>query len=313
MFILKKGIVMARKILITGATGFIGKKIVNELITRGDKVVVLSRSNSKTKNVFHNAHAFYEWDMPEEKLAAEFSDIDAVIHLAGEGVMNKRWSVNQKKKILESRVNSTIKLGSIFSKAENKPDVFISASAVGYYGNSELEADENSQKGDGFLADVVDAWENETSFTEKLKIRRVNIRIGIVLDKNEGALAKMITPFKLFVGGPLGNGKQWMPWIHINDLIKIFIYALDNENVNGIVNGVSPNPVNMKMFAKTLGTVMNRPSFFKVPSFVLNIILGEAAQTVLTGAKVYPRKLLGMNFEFEYNDIESALRDILKK
>ena len=239
--------------------------------------------------------------------------MDGVVHLAGENLMSARWTNKHKEEVRKSRILSTKLFVDAIPTLKNKPRVFIAASAVGFYGNSEFEVDETSPRGSGFLAELVEDWENETARINEYGIRSANVRTGIVLDKNEGALAKMLLPFKFFVGGPLGNGKQWMPWIHADDLANIFLLAVDNENIRGPINGVSPNPVSMNEFAKTLGRVINRPAFFRVPSFMLKIILGEAAQTVLSGAKVKPNEVLKSGYSFYYEKLESALKEIFNK
>ncbi len=306
---------MNKTILITGATGLIGQNIVNKLIQRGDKVIVLTRTVNKAKMIFPNLKDFIPFDFNIEisdELNNAANTTDAVIHLAGENIMAKRWTEEHKHNVIESRVKSTEKLLELIRNAQKKPKIFISASAVGYYGNRFEEVDEDSKKGKGFLSDVTDAWEKSTFGFEKIDIRRVNVRIGIVLAKDDGALPKLVLPFKFFIGGSLGSGKQWMPWIHIEDLVKIFLFALDNVSVNGVINAVSPNPVTMNELSKTIGKVLNRPSFFKMPSFILKLILGEAASSVLEGAKVKPKKLKGMNFEFQFVDLRKALIDLLK-
>lgn len=304
-----------KKIVITGATGLIGKKICELLQQRGDGIIILSRSVEKAKRIFPSAEKIILFDYREnffnEDLLEALSNSDAVIHLAGQNIMAKRWTAEHKQKIFESRVNSTRYLVNAINKISHKPGVFICASAVGFYGNSEMEVNENSEKGKGFLADVTDEWEKASSDLDEMNVRRVNIRIGMVLAKNGGALAKFLTPFKFFVGGPLGSGKQWLSWIHISDLANLFLFALDNKNVSGIANGVSPNPITMKEFAGTLGRAIKRPSFFRVPEFVLKIILGEASEAVIRGVRVVPKKILSLGFKFEYENLTAALKDLL--
>lgn len=307
---------MNKKIAITGATGLIGKKICELLQQRGDSIIILSRLIEKAKDIFPLAEKIVRFDYNanvfDKDLLETLSSCDAVIHLAGENIMARRWTPEHKRKIFESRINSTRYLVNAINKISNKPEVFICASAVGFYGNSETEVNENSPKGKGFLADVTEQWEKSSFDLEKANVRRVNIRTGMVLDKDGGALPKFLTPFKFFIGGPLGSGKQWLSWIHISDLANLFLFALDNKNVSGIMNGVSPNPVTMKEFAATLGNAMKRPSFFKVPEFVLKIILGEASETVIGGVKVIPQKALSLGFKFEYENLKTALYDLLK-
>lgn len=304
---------MNRKIVITGATGLIGKKIFIRLLKRGDEIIVFTRSVEKAKKIIPGAAKYLNWNLESKSWYKELEGVDGVVHLAGENLMSARWTNEHKDEVRKSRILSTKLFVDAISTLKNKPRVFIAASAVGFYGNSEFEVDETSPRGSGFLAELVEDWENETARINEYGIRSANVRTGIVLDKNEGALAKMLLPFKYFVGGPLGNGKQWMPWIHADDLANIFLLAVDNENIRGPINGVSPNPVSMNEFAKTLGRVINRPAFFRVPSFVLKIILGEASQTVLSGAKVKPNEVLKSGYSFYYERLESALKEIFNK
>lgn len=298
------------KVLITGATGLIGKKITQKLLSRGDEVIVLTRSVQQAKKSILNATAYWEWN--KDLLQEKEREIDAVINLAGENVMARRWNDTQKKKILQSRLSSTKNLIEFIAALETKPKVFISASAIGIYGNDNSVVDENSPAANDFLAKVVKEWEAESSKVDTLGIRRVNIRIGIVLDKNEGALAKMITPFKFFVGGSIGSGKQWFSWIHIDDIVGIFLFALDNPNVSGAINGVAPNPVTMKDFAKTLGKTMNRPSIFSVPEIALKLVLGEGAAAVLGGTNVMSKKIVDAGYQFSFEKVEEALTELFE-
>lgn len=303
-----------KRIIITGATGLIGSKIADKLISRGDEVVVFTRSPEKAKRKIKNAHSYVKWDYNlqvgwEESL----KETDAVIHLAGENILGSRWTEKHKEKVLQSRKIGTRNLVDAICNKGNKCKAFICASAIGYYDNDiNLVVDEDSPAGKDFLADVTSNWEKEAAQVEKCNVRRVSIRIGIVLSKEGGALEKMITPFKFFVGGPIGSGQQWMPWIHIDDLINLFIYSLDSD-VKGSLNGVSPNPVTMNTFAKTVGKVLKRPAFFKVPEFILNIALGEAANLVTKGSKVLPKKTMSAGYKFEYENLEEALKNILSK
>ena len=300
-----------RKIVLTGATGFLGKKIVRKLIDRGDEICILTRSVENAKKIFPTVNSIIEWSPDSNVWHSSLEGADAVINLAGENVLARRWIEEHMRKILSSRVNSVQSLISAIEHVKNRPKVFISASAVGYYGNREEAVDENSKRGKDFMADVVTKWENETKKIDTFAVRRVNIRIGIVLDKKNGALAKMILPFKFFIGGSLGSGAQWFPWVHVDDVIGIFLFVLDNDNVNGILNAVSPNPVRMNEFCKTLGMVMKRPSMFRVPEFVLKILLGEAAQIILGGAKVNPKRTEEFGYKFEYSGLTEALKNLL--
>ncbi|MGA7837166.1 MAG: TIGR01777 family oxidoreductase, partial [Ignavibacteriaceae bacterium] len=197
--------------------------------------------------------------------------------------------------------------------AEKKPSTFICASAAGYYGDRANEIlVEEKKHGNDFLAQVCKAWEDEAKQIEETRIRRVSVRTGVVLSKEEGALKEMLPPFEKYVGGPLGNGKQWFPWIHIEDLVNIFIYAIDNNYIFGAVNACSPNPVRMEEFAKTLGKVLHKPSLFKVPEFVLRLVVGEGAKSILASLRMIPQKLIQNKFNFRYTNLKPALEDLLR-
>lgn len=300
-----------KKIVITGATGFLGKKIASQLIDRKDEVTVFTRSIQNAKEMIPNAYEYVNWNLHSDNWQKYLEGKDAVINLAGENLLAKRWNKKQKEKIISSRVNGTRALVNAIENLKSKPKAFISASAIGYYGNSEEVVNENSNAGNDFLAKVVKAWEDESTRLQEIKVRRVNLRIGIILDKSEGALAKMITPFKFFVGGSFGKGNQWFPWIHIDDVVGIFLFALDNANVNGILNTVSPNPLRMNEFCKTLGSVLKRPAVFNVPAFMLKIILGEASVVLLNGAQVFPKKTIEFGYKFKYPDLKTAIKNII--
>lgn len=301
-----------KKIVVTGATGLIGQSIVNKLIDRRDEVIIFSRSKEKAATIFPDTVKHVIWDYNLEKGWQEYiEESHAVIHLAGENVMGKRWGQSHKKKVLDSRVIGTRNIVDAVCKAEKKPSVFVCASAVGFYNNEiNLEVDEYSSEGKGFLSEVVQKWEKESTKIDDCGVRRVNIRTGIVLAKNDGALAKMLTPFKLFIGGPLGSGNQWMPWIHIDDISDLFIFAVDND-IKGILNGVAPGYIKMNDFSKILGRTLNRPSLFRVPEFILKFVLGEAAETVVKGSKIIPKRTMEEGFNFSYTDLRTALNNIL--
>ncbi len=302
-----------KKIILTGATGLIGKNIAGKLIQRGEEVTIFTRSVDRAKRIIPNAAEYVAWNYEQDDWQGKLDGKDAVIHLAGENVMAKRWNEEHKKNIYNSRVATTRSLVRAIENVMNKPKVLISASAVGYYGNSEEPVSEESKHGKDFLANVVKDWEKETEEVNLFNVRSVNIRTGIVLDRKGGALARMITPYKFFIGGPLGSGKQWFPWIHVDDIAGIFLFALDNERVQGVLNAVSPNPLRMNEFCKILGTVMNRPSLSKVPAFVLKIIFGEGAEVLLGGAKVMPEKTIELGYKFNFVEAEMALKSLLEK
>jgi len=304
---------MSKRIIVTGATGLIGRKLVNALIQRGDDVVVFSRSVNKAKSIFPNLVELVGWDYLKPKLwKSKLEKSDAVVHLAGINLFAKRWNDDFKKEVIRSREISTRNLVEAIRSCSNKPEVFISASGVGYYGDSGDDLlTEESQAGNDFLANVCKVWESESQKTNEFGVRNVQIRTGLVLSPGDGALKQMLPAFKFFVGGPLGNGKQWASWIHIDDTVGIYIHAINNAKLKGAINVASPNPVRMQEFAKTLGKVLKRPSFFPVPKFALKLVVGEAAEVVTASQKVDVQKLLNDEYRFKFENLEEALRNLL--
>jgi len=294
-----------KNILITGGSGLVGKKITQLLERKGYAVAWLSRNPRK------NSQKSFSWDVDKREIDPEAIHwADGVIHLAGEGVADTRWTDARKKAILESRTLSTSLLFQAFEKSEKKPAVFASASAVGYYGfNTGNEIlNESSPAGKDFLAQVVIDWENELQKIEELGIRTVLLRIGIVLDNKGGALVEMLKPP---VAAPLGNGKQWMSWICIDDLARMFLFALEKEGVKGIYNAVGPKPATNEELTKKAAKKVGKPFLgLGVPGFVLNLVLGEMAQMVLGGNKVSAKKIQDAGFEFRYPSLEEALEKI---
>lgn len=305
---------MKRRIIISGATGFLGKKISKKLIETGDDVVVLSRSPENAKKIIFGAKEYIYWNEYERDDTASIVDgCDAVIHLAGAPLNAKRWNDNYKSDIIRSRQITTRKLAQAISKVNNKPEVFISTSATGFYGDQNNKLlNEESANGNDFLSSVCYHWEDETKYIDTVGVRKVIIRVGIVLSPESGALKSFLLPFKFFIGGPLGNGKQWMSWIHVDDIISLYLFALNNKSVSGIINGTTNTPVTMKDFAKTLGKVLNRPSIFPVPEFALKIAIGEMADVVLASQKVSPERTLSFGFNFKFPELKPALEDLIK-
>lgn len=305
---------MSKKIIITGATGLIGKNLSKALTDRGDEVTVFSRDIQSAKKKLPFLNEFVRWDYKNpDEWKKQLDGKDAVVHLAGVNLFSKRWNDNFKKVIVDSRELSTSNLVQSLKNCKYKTEVFVSASGIGYYGDGgETVLTEESPKGKDFLADVCNTWEVESRKAGELGIRNVQIRTGIVLSTKDGALKQMLLPFKLFVGGPLGSGKQWFPWLHINDIVNIYIQAIDNNNISGPLNSASPNILRMKEFVQTLGKVLKRPSFFPVPEFVLRVVVGEVAETVVSGQRVNADKLLKSGYKFEFENLEDALRDLLK-
>ncbi len=304
---------MNKKIVVTGATGLIGKRLVKKLLERNYDLTIFTRSPETAKLIFPKIKNIVYWNEYASSDLSQYLDgKDAVFHLAGANIAAKRWTQNYKSQILNSRVISSRILYHSLENCKQLPSVFISASAIGYYGNTVHKViTEEAKNGYDFLAHVCKSWEDEISRIKEYGIRWVGVRTGIVLDKEGGALKKMLIPFKLFVGGSLGNGRQYFSWIHIEDIINIFLYALDNAKIEGPINATAPNPVTMKIFSKTLGNILKRPSFFNVPAFLLRIILGESSQMILTSQRVYPQKLQENGYKFKFEFLEDALSDLV--
>jgi uncharacterized protein (TIGR01777 family) len=291
------------KILITGASGLIGKALQTSFSEKGYEMLLASRSEPEDEQ--HIQWRVEDGFTDPEKLEG----VDAVVHLAGESVSGLRWTEDKKKAIRDSRVIGTRNVVDAISKLKNKPSTFISASAIGFYGErGDEEVTESSAAGDTFLSDVSKEWEAESRRAEDAGIRTVLLRTGIVLSKDGGALGTMLMPFKLGVGGVVGSGEQWMSWISLDDHIAVINYALENEKVRGAVNSVSPNPVTNEQFTKTLGEVLYRPTFLPLPEFVVGMVFGEMGDALLLAStKVMPKRLEDAGFEFKYPDLKQAI------
>jgi len=295
--------------LLTGATGFIGSYLRSLLLQEGHDLVVITRNPASSSDVQSSNQQFVSW---EEDLVRVIEETDVVINLAGENLFGKRWTEPVKRAILASRVESTRRLVEAMERAEKRPELMISASAVDYYGDRGADLLEESEpSGFGFLADVCREWEEASRRAVELGVRVANPRIGIALQQDGGALQKMKLPFLLFIGGPLGSGEQYMPWIHMDDLCRALLYPVTTTAIRGPYNACSPNPVTMKEFSSAMGRVLNRPSLFRVPGWLLKGVLGEAALPVLNSRRVLPSKLQKAGFQFEFEDLEEALADLL--
>ncbi len=301
------------KVLITGGTGFIGRRLVERLLDRGDQVTVLTRDAARARRHFPERVRCAAWD-PSKPGAwtEELSVVDAVVNLAGEPV-TQRWTPAVKERIAKSRVDATRVLVEAIGKAKPRPTIFVCASATGFYGPRppDQELVEESDAGQGFLADVVQRWEEAARAAEAHGLRSVQLRIGVVLGEGGGALEKMILPFKLFAGGPVGDGKQIISWVHREDVVGMILLALDDERARGPINAVSPNPATSAELAAAIGVVLGRPSWLKTPAFVLRVGLGEAAQILTTGQRVFPRKAVELGYEFQQARLVPALESIL--
>ncbi|MEG4914236.1 thylakoid membrane protein ThyD [Microcoleus sp. B7-D4] len=304
------------KVAIAGATGFVGSRLVEKLQAAGHQVVVLSRDAAKASRVFP-ASAYPNLEVvaytPAESgdWQKSLAGCDAVVNLAGVPIAEERWTEARQQAILDSRTLTTAKLVEAIVNANPKPSVFVSASAIGYYGTSETaEFDETSPAGNDFLAAVCKDWEAAAQPAKNAGTRLAIVRLGIVLGMG-GALAKMLPPFKLFAGGPLGTGKQWFSWVHREDVVDLILYALQNSQVEGVLNATAPNPVRMNELCQTLGEVLKRPSWLPVPGFALEMLLGDGAKLVLEGQKVLPKQTLASGFQYQYPTLKLALEDIL--
>lgn len=303
------------KVLVTGASGFVGKRVVRELLSNGDEVVVLTRSIAKAAINLGSRCKYFTWADTTVKPPLEaFDGVQAVINLMGEGIADKRWDEAQKKKIHDSRVVGTRMLIEAIKELPKKPSVLVSGSAIGVYGNrGEEEVTEDSSTGSDFLATVCKDWEAEALKAKAIGLRVSLVRTGIVLGKGGGALKKMLPIFKLGAGGPIGNGKQYMSWIHVDDIARMFVEAAKNPSLSGPLNGTAPYPATNKEFAKALGKELHRPAFAPAPEFAIKMALGEMSQMLLDGQKVLPTKFKGAKFRFLYPTLEMALRDSAHK
>lgn len=297
------------KILITGGSGLIGRRLTEILQEAGHEVRHLSRKPGLERGV-----EVYQWSVDQKTIDLDaVKEIDAVVHLAGVSVADKRWNDAEKQRIMDSRVNSAALIGEALQKENVKPKVILSASGVGYYGvdTKERVMCEDDNKGDGFLADVVQEWEASADRLSVLCDRVVKLRIGVVLSKKGGALDKMSQPIKYGAGAPLGTGEQYMSWIHIDDLCKMMLWSIDNASVHGTYNAVAPEPVTNKELTKQIAKTLKRPLILpNVPAFVLKMMLGEMSTIVLGGNKVASTKVESAGFPFMYSSVESALHQI---
>jgi uncharacterized protein len=301
------------RIVIAGGSGLIGRTLIHRLLQGGHEVLLLSRRPEKVTLGFAAVRTEF-WDAKE---GGHFPDVldgaGAVINLTGQSIAAKRWTQIQKERILASRVESTRALIGAMNQTVRKPSVLLNASAAGYYGNvPEGEVTEAGPKGGGFLAEVCAQWEAEALKAREFGVRVVLLRTGIVLDKNAGALQKLLLPFRWFIGGPLGSGKQWFPWIHLQDEVRAILFAVENEDISGPINLAAPESVRMSEFCRQLGIFLHRPSRTHVPAIILRLALGEMAEPLLLqGQNMIPKKLMNAGFKFRFPKLEEALRDLI--
>lgn len=302
-------------IVIAGGTGFVGRALCMALSQEGHKVSILTRNSGGAARLLGNNMLPVEWNGRDPGPWERALDgADAVINLAGAPIADARWTDARKQILTDSRVFTTRLLVRALSLRSSRPATLISASGIGYYGPSDDRLlDEGAARGTGFLADLCLAWEAEAMNAAEFGTRVVILRTGMVLEADGGALAKMLLPFRLFTGGPIMPGTQWVSWIHRNDHIGLIQWALADNHVSGPLNAVAPEPVTMKTFCEVLGRVLHRPSWLPVPGFALNMLLGELGTLMTTGQRVIPKKAMAGGYTFRYPTLESALRAVLKK
>jgi uncharacterized protein (TIGR01777 family) len=300
------------KVLVTGGSGFIGHALCHALVGRGDAVVALLRRPGAVDQLPAGTERI-QWDASALPPAPAFDGVDAVVHLAGENVA-QRWTATRKQRIRTSRVDGTRRLVDALAALAHRPRVLVAASAIGFYGDrGEETISEDSSPGRDFLAEVCVAWEAAARRAESLGMRVVVVRIGVVLGVEGGALARMLPPFKLGLGGPVGNGRQWMSWVHRDDVIGLVLHALDRPAVTGALNATAPEPVRSRDFARALGTVLRRPAVLPVPAFALRLAFGEMATVLLGGQRVLPVRTQANGYVFRFATLEPALRHILQR
>jgi uncharacterized protein len=301
------------KIILAGATGFIGRALVRRLHARGDAVIVLTRNAAPPAGGFPEGVRAELWDGKRQGgWSAALDGADAVVNLAGASIGSGRWTKARKDELLRSRIEPTRALAQACASVASAPSVFVSASAVGFYHpTGDAPVTEEDPSGTGFLAEMARQWEGEARTAERSGVRVVITRFGVVLGRGGGALERMLLPFRLFAGGSLGSGKQWFPWIHVDDVVGAILFAIDSPRLSGPVNFVAPDPLTMRAFARILGGVLHRPSWLPVPAFALRLLLGEMSVIVLGGRPVVPAKLVEAGYPFAYSRVAVALRSFL--
>lgn len=305
------------RVFVTGGTGLIGTRLIGQLAKRGDQIVALTRRPAAAKERLGAQVSLVEGDpMRPGPWMDAVAACDGVLHLAGENIFAKRWSKEFKELLRSSRVESTRNIVQAVARqprmANGQAKVLVNASAIGYYGpHGDEELDETSPPGDDFLARLCVDWEKEARAAEAAGARVAIVRVGVVLDKEGGALAKMLTPFKLGLGGPVGSGKQYVSWIHHADMVGVLLLALDNPTATGPMNATAPQPVTSRDFGKALGRALHRPAFMPTPAFGLRVMLGEVSQLLTTGQRVLPKRALQLGYSFRFPNLDTALADIL--
>jgi len=299
-------------ILITGGTGTIGRRLSQHLIKHGHKITVLSRQPYRPATLSSRVN-FAQWNAKSANGWGHLvEEADAIVNLAGAGLADARWSAERKALLVSSRVNAGDGVSEAIASAENKPQVVIQSSAIGYYGTHQnMAVTESGTAGDDFLANLCEKWEASTEAVEQMGVRRVVIRTGVVLDTEGGAFPRMVLPFRLFAGGPVGNGHQWVSWIHYLDVVDSIRFLIEHGAVSGAVNLTAPNPVQNRTLAKAIGKALNRPAFIPAPGFVLKIVFGEMSTVLLDGQQVLPGCLDGAGYDFKFSTVQGAVQDLL--
>lgn len=306
------------RVFITGGTGLIGRRLIRSLLARGDTVVLLTRKAAAAMDRLGATCTVVEGDpMKPGPWMDAIGDCDAVINLVGENIFARRWNARFMELLRDSRIVSTRHVAEAILRkplrGDGQPRVLVNASAIGYYGNrGDEELTESSSPGSDFLAHLCIDWENAARAVEAGGIRCAVVRVGVVLDPEGGALAKLLTPFRMFAGGPVGNGRQWMSWIHHEDMTRLFLLALDHAEARGPLNGTAPNPVTNRDFSHSLGRALHRPSFIRTPGLALRLLIGKAAQLITEGQRVLPRRPLDLGFTFKYPTVDEALGQLLR-
>lgn len=312
-----------QRYLITGGSGFIGTELIKELLLENHDVTVLTRNEITTAKHFETLITNEREDFQSKTKVKTISSLDhlnpeksfdVVVNLAGQGIADKRWSDTVKQQLIASRIETTKALYVFLKEVLVKPDVFISGSALGFYGlgDSDDEINESGFTDNSFSSQLCQQWETEAKAIAELGIRTCYLRTGIVLGKNGGALAKMLPPFKMALGGPIGDGKQWMSWVHLEDIVGMIRFAINNDAIQGAINGTAPQPVTNKIFSKTLGKALNRPAIFPMPAIMVKLLFGQMGEELLlAGKRVIPEKMTQAGYEFKYPQLENALRDIV--
>jgi len=300
------------RVLVTGASGFIGSALCDALLARGDSVVGLSRDPQRARGT-NPSVVWHPWEPTLERPpAAAFENVDGVVNLEGEKI-NQRWTDESKRRIMESRRTGTRNLIAAIAGLEHKPKVLVNQAAIGFYGDrGDAMVDESAEPGEGYDAEVVREWEAAAHEAEGIGLRLVIVRTGHVLDASGGLLGELLPPFKLGLGGPIAGGRQYVSWIHMDDEVGILLWALDNEAVSGTVNSTAPNPVTNREFAQAIGRALGRPASVPVPGFVLDLKFGgEFGKVLRGGQRVMPRRAVDLGYQFRYSDIDSALKNLL--